>query len=213
MLAGIAKLVLGLVECADLLEHFLVRVHQGRRLDMKPAPGGVVDRRRGQGGHHELDRTHRPRHHGQLVEIVVFARPADIFPLQQCLQDIQALVELLAALLDRRAHPVHLDGKGAAPDAEDQASVGEQFGQHHLAGIGAHVMQRQLDDRGDDLDAPCRPGDLDRHLQRSRVHQDVHQMMFGDGHRRIAEALSGNGLLQHVCVMPVGAIAGVRIVG
>ena len=74
-------------------------------------------------------------------------------------------------------------------------------------------MQRQLDDRGDDLDAPCRPGDLDCHLQRSRVHQDVHQMMFGDGHRRIAEAFRGNGLLQHVSVMPVGAIAGVRIVG
>jgi len=94
--------------------------------------------------------------------------PLDLLAGQEGNQHVEALVELLFRRLDGRPHAGHLVGEGATAHPDDEPPVREDVSLHDLPCEYPHVVERQNDHRGDQLEAFGHAGHLHRHQQRRR---------------------------------------------
>ena len=153
-------------EGIDLIKQLLVRAAKRCRLHMIASLGRRFDARRIHDCNHQRDRVFRARHNGQRFEIVARAGPRNIRARQQGLKNFNILFELRLCIGNRHAHAACFESKGAFANAQHQAPATQGLGLYGLSRQNAHVVQRQLDDGGDQFDVRCVRGDLHCHLQR-----------------------------------------------
>ncbi len=187
------------------------RVDQRRREDRQAA---ARRERKGIGAvggdpYRRVGRLHRPRRQVQLARPEVFAAEREGFAAPRADDEVERLLEPLAAFLHRDRIAFVMQGRGAASDPEFQPSVAEDVGDRGLFGDLDRVVQRQERHRRAEPDAGCPLRRRRQHHQ--RVGQDrkrAAEMQFAEPHRIEADLVPEFDLTDDVVVALLLRIAG-----
>ena len=143
--AGLASLVLAAIERIYLFLQKRPAAGQRRCLDVIALPRTVIDGLWIDRCHHHwrTTRVQRAWHDGQRVKFVIVTIPGHFLARQKCLQHRQRFVKSRAGFFHRNAKPLNLVAEIATPDAQDQAPLCKDIGQHNLASENTHVADWQ----------------------------------------------------------------------